>query len=310
MTDLIAGDPLLRYTDDALERPLPETILAARRDVLAAVRELHTIPDPALPRTWGWKGGSEEEVRYGFYRLGEAFELAGIEAAAALRLSGMERGRTADRIAPSTAARWDLHGLLAPLDDGLWDADPGGDEWTIRQTMGHVIAGQRAYAVTTGWWQEQAVPADLPELPIVPESIFDELPTEEAEAEGLPAEVRNRLDEVVDRGVERLAGLPVDRLAFGARWSGFPVDIGFRIGRWSSHIREHTIQVEKTLDLLGHRPTEVDRLIRLVLASWGRAESVVFGAADAEDAGRVLEASAAGARRIAAEVASLALAEA
>ena len=272
---------------------------------MAAVNDLRTISDAALTRPWAWKGGSEEEVRYGFYRIAEAFEFAAIEAAAALRQSRAERGLTAERIAPVTAARWDLQGLLLPLDDALWDADPGGDEWTIRLTLGHLIASQRGYAATSGWWQQQALPADTPDLPKVPESIFDELPTEEAEAEGTPAEVRQRLDDVVDRSAERLAGLAAERLAYGARWSGFPVDIGFRVGRWASHAREHTIQVEKTLDMLGHRSTEVDRLIRHVLAAWGRAESVVFGAVDAGAAEAILGAAARGARGTAAEVAGL-----
>ena len=230
MTDSTATDPLTRFTDDALERPIPDAIRAARADVMAAVRDLRTIPDSALTGAWAWKGGSEEEVRYGFYRIAEAFEFAAIEAAAALRQGGVDRGLPADRIAPATAARWDLHGLLIPLDDTLWDADPGGDEWTIRLTLGHLIASQRGYAATGGWWQEQALPADMPELPMVPESIFgSQPPTEEAEAEGTPAEVRQRLDDVLDRSAERLSGLPAERLAYGARWSGFPVDVGFRI---------------------------------------------------------------------------------
>src|SRR4029079_10951388 len=98
MTDSIADDPLTRFTDDALERPIPGAILAARSDLMAAVRELRTLPDAALTRPWGWKGGSQEEVRYGFYRIGEAFEFAGIEAAAELQQNGAERGLTADRI--------------------------------------------------------------------------------------------------------------------------------------------------------------------------------------------------------------------
>ena len=42
-------------------------------------------------------------------------------------------------------------------------------------------------------------------------------------------------------------------------------------------MREHTIQVEKTLAMLGRRPTEVDRLVRLLLAAYGRLEAVVSG---------------------------------
>jgi hypothetical protein len=84
----------------------------------------------------------------------------------------------------------------------------------------------------------------------------------------------------------------------------FAVDIGFRIGRWSSHFREHTIQVEKTLVMLGHTPTEVDRLIRLILAGWGQAEAAVYGSADAGKAIALLAAAAGRARLTASELSS------
>lgn len=304
-------DPLHRHTDDALARPLPPALLTARAEVLAALRDLRKIPDNALTAPWRWKGDSEEEIRYGFYRINEIFERAVIDAGAAIRAGGVERGRAGEIAAAATAARWDLQGLLIPLADATWDADPGGGEWTVRQTLGHVIASQRGYAAGGAWWQERGDRADDPELPIsAPESIFDALPSEDAEAAGTPAEVRDRLDDALDRSTERLAGLPDDRLAFGARWAGFAVDVGFRMGRWSSHIREHTIQVEKTLVMLGLEPSENDRLVRLVLASWGRAEAAVYGmvAADADDAVRGIASAATAARVTAAELAELATA--
>ena len=299
---------LVAFTSDVVSRPVSASLRDARAELLAAVADLRTIPDETLTREWAWTGGGEDELRYGFYRIGEAFELAGIDAAAALRTARVDRGRAADLIAPATAARWDLRGLLLPLADPTWDADPGGGEWTIRQTMGHVVGGQRSYGVGTAWWQAQGLSADSPDLPRAPESIFDALPSDEVEAEGSPAEVLERLDGVLDASMERLAGLPADRLAFGARWSGFPLTVGFRLTRWGSHLREHTIQVEKTLDMLGYRPTEVYRLARLVLAAWGRAEETVFGvpAADAGKAIGALTGAVAEARAVAREVAALA----
>ena len=286
---------------------MPAALRDIRLDVLAAVAELRRISDASLTRPWTWKGGSEEELRYGFYRIGEAFELAGIEADASLRSAGIQRGRSAEFIAPATAARWDLQGLLTGLDDAAWDADPGDGEWTIRQTLGHTISSQRHYGVGTAWWQDQGYRADDPDLPpVTPEATYAGLPTEEVEAEGAPAEIRDRLDSCVDRAAERLAGLPEDRLALGTRWSGFAVDVGFRIGRWSSHIREHTVQVEKTLVMLNQHPTEVDRLVRLVLAGWGRAEAVVYASKDAESGIAILAEAAAGARATATELAGLA----
>ena len=302
MTDL-PTDNLSRNVDAAFARPLPRPIAAGRSDLLEALRDLRSVTDAELIRPWPWKGGSEEEVRYGFYRVAESFELAGIEAHAQLRATGIECGRAADRIAPATAARWDLHGLLLTLPDSAWDADPRNEEWTIRQTMAHVIQSQRYYGVGTAWWQRQAHAADDPALPpVVPESAYEGLPTEEEEGEGTPSEVRDRLDTVVDASSTALGGLPADRLALGARWSGFAVDIDFRLGRWSSHLREHTIQVEKTIAMIGHQPTEVDRLVRLVLAAWGRAEAEVYGATGADAAADLLAAAAARARVTTADV--------
>ena len=303
MTASPAKDPLRQLVDPGYARPLPAALATGRRDLLAAVRELRAITDADLIRPWPWKGGSEEELRYGFYRIAESFELAGIEAQAKLRSAGVARGKTADRIAPVTAARWDLQGLLLTLPDATWDADPGGEEWTIRRTMAHVIQSQRYYGVGTAWWQGQAYAADDPELPAaVPDPVYGDLPSEEAEAEGTPAEVRDRLDDVIDRSSAALGGLPIEGLAAGARWSGFAVDVDFRLGRWSSHLREHTVQVEKTLVMIGHRPTEVDRLIRLVVAAWGRAEAEVYGASNAEAGADELAAAASGARITAANV--------
>lgn len=304
MTTPMTADPLTRLTADIVPRPIPQTLLAARRDVLAAVRDLATLTDVDLTTPWAWKGGSEDEIRYGFYRISEAFERAAIDAEAAARAEGVERGRAADLIAPATAARWDLQGILLQLPDDSWDADPGGGEWTVRQTLGHVIGGQRGYGAATAWWQARALPAN-DDLPTERPPVYQELPGDEEEAAGTPTEVRARLDEVLDHATERLAALPAERLAFGTRWAGFAVDIGFRIGRWSSHIREHSVQVEKTLVMLGHTPTEVDRLIRLILAEWGRAEAVVYGSAHGGAAVGVLAAAAAASRGTAAEVAGI-----
>ena len=300
------ADPLEQYTDPAWARQIPTALLAARREVMAAVRELATLTDTDLVTPWAWKPGpEEEEVRYGFYRILEDFERAGIDAEAALRAQGAERGRAADLIAPATAARWDLQGILIQLPDAAWDTSPGGEEWTVRQTLGHVIGGQRGYGAATAWWQAQGLRAD-DNLPLDRPPVYDQLPSDEEEAEGTPAEVGARLDDVIDRSTERLAGMPPERLAFGTRWAGFAVDIGFRLGRWSSHFREHTIQVEKTMVMIGHTPAEVDRLTRLILGAWGRAEAVVYGFADAGEAVDTLAAAAAGARVTAAEVVELA----
>ena len=295
---MTADAPLLRHTNSKLARPLPDAIREARADLPAIIADILAIPESALEREWTWIGGGEGDVRYGLYRVHELFERAQIEAARERRASGANGGMAAAIIGPATAARWDLHGVLAPLTDIELDAAPGGGEWSIRLTLGHTVNSQRAYGWSTAWWQERGFALDDPDLPPrVSEELFAALPDEEtAEAAGSLDDIRARLDEILDLSAERLAGMPDDRLGYGARWSGFAVPVSFRLGRWSSHIREHTIQIEKTLVMLGRVPTEPERLARLTVAAYGRAEAIVFGQPDADAAAGIIRSAVGEAR--------------
>jgi hypothetical protein len=274
----------------------PAELADARRSIDAVAVALVAIPESALERPWAWQG-DEADVRYGLYHALERLEAA--EADARRAIAAAERRGTllpaapaAGRIAPATIARWDLHGLLAGLEAETLDADPGGGEWTIRQTLGHIVAGQRSYGWFTGWWLSQADADPWPDR--VPEDLADRLPDEHGpEMAGSITEIRARLDTVLDDTAARLGGLDDDALGARARWSGVRVTVGFRVGRWSSHIREHTIQVEKTLALLGRAPSEPERIARRVLEAYGRLEAAVFARpaavmAAADDRGRTV----------------------
>ena len=53
---------------------------------------------------------------------------------------------------------------------------------------------------------------------------------------------------------------------------GYP--IRFRMHRFEEHLRQHTIQVDKTLVALGHPPTEAERLVRNLYTALAGLESV------------------------------------
>ena len=262
--------PDVPVTPIALHPAVP----AARARVIAAARDLLAVPDAALDRAWPWRD-SEADVRYGFYRAYETLEAAGAAVRRALDEADTRRAPGARRVAAATAARWELHAQVLPLDATTLGASPGGGEWTVRQTLGHIVSAQRAYGRFTAWWLLQHDAAPFPDA--VPEALFEAMPDEAVEGEGTPDEIRERLDGLLDAGMAHLGGLDDDALAVPARWSGIRVDVGFRLGRWSSHIREHTVQVDKTLVMLGWAPREVDRLVGLMVGAYGRLEEQVFG---------------------------------
>ncbi|MDP8904624.1 MAG: DinB family protein [Chloroflexota bacterium] len=270
-----APDRFLLEHAPAAPRSLDPALVSARDSLRAALAELRTVRDDALERRWPWRGDAAD-VRYGFYRQYE--ELEGARAAAGRALVTARESDTPARplVAAATAARWDLHGLLAGLADDDLDRDPGNGEWSLRQTLAHIVNVQRAYGCYTAWWHSRrdAAADDFPAH--VPDDAVPGFPEEEADGVGTLADVQRRLDDVLDLSAAVFAGLNDDELAVRARWAGFAVDVRFRVTRWSSHLREHTLQVEKTLTMIGRPTSEVDRLLRLVAAGYGRLEEELF----------------------------------
>jgi hypothetical protein len=242
----------------------------ARGLIEGALGDLLAVGDDGLEAPWTWPDHGELDRRSGFFRI---FEDLG--AAAAGIESRVARPTDQAIVAPATVARWELIGLLAPLTDADLDADPGGGEWTVRQTVAHIIASQQAYGVYTAWWRDQAIGTSDERLPFAPEDLDD--PTWETVAANGPLDqIRGRIHVALDDAAARLSDLSAEDLALAARWSGVPVTIAIRQGRWASHITEHTVQVDKTLVWLGRQPSEVERLVRLVAAAWGRLEANVW----------------------------------
>ena len=138
--------------------PLHPAVIAARAPLAGVISDLLAIPDDALERRWRWLPSDLDEldVRYGLYRIHESLESA-ISAIATGRGvgGGAPVGPAIPALQAAAVARWELHGALAGLSAAEWDADPGGDEWTVRQTLGHIISSQRSYGWFNAWFLSQ-----------------------------------------------------------------------------------------------------------------------------------------------------------
>jgi len=135
--------------------------------------------------------------------------------------------------------------------------------------------GQLSYGWYNAWYLKEGVVGVETVRPS--EDAFPPEPTDEEEAAGSPSAALARLDDVVDANIVAAAGLDAAAMGISARWAGLPVTIDFRLGRYGSHIREHTVQIDKTLATLGRQPSEVERLMRLILATYGRLEGLLVG---------------------------------
>ena len=123
----------------------------------------------------------------------------------------------------------------------------------------------------------------------VPEDAFPGFPEEEEEATGSLTDIRRELDSAVDATSARYATLTPQEMQVMGGWQGVPVTIGFRQWRWSSHIAEHSIQIEKTIDMLERPRSEVDWLVRANARAFGQLDATTFGRASADDAAPILD---------------------
>jgi DinB family protein len=266
-------------------------ILRSRESFTGCIDDILAVPDASLEDRWRWRPNDEDDadVRYGLYRIHEVLEEAIARIARDGATSDKRIALAVPRLATATTARWELRGALAGFEPDTWDADPGNAEWSVRRTVGHVVGTQRRYNWGTAWYVSRRGSPDEGRPP--PEGVVPPDPDEDAEAEGSPADVLARFDALVDAAAERFADLDEAGLQTPARWSGLPVTVDFRLGRFGSHMREHTIQIDKTLVMVGRSPSEAQRLARLACQAFGRLEATAFARTAGKRAAIVEEAA-------------------
>ena len=118
-------------------------------DFGAAVRGFAVLDHEVLSRPWGWRGGMID-ARYALYRALEEAQEAQVRVAAGLHPEPRRILGLAQR------AFGDLRGLLAGLPAERLDAAPRAGEWSIRETLHHLIVIERRYAVQTLYAVERA----------------------------------------------------------------------------------------------------------------------------------------------------------
>jgi len=56
-----------------------------------------------------------------------------------------------------------------------------------------------------------------------------------------------------------------------------PFTVEFRLHRLDAHLRQHTVQIEITLEVLGQAPSEAQRLVSLIYGALADVDRVIIG---------------------------------
>jgi hypothetical protein len=84
-----------------------------------------------------------------------------------------------------------------------------------------------------------------------------------------------------NRVLEETAGWgDADLAALSPFWEKAPKTVHYRLHRFGAHLRQHTVQAEKTLIAIGRPASEVKKLLRLVFNALAEAEGAIIGAGD------------------------------
>jgi DinB superfamily len=245
-------------------------------------RRLRAIDDDALDLFWAWESYDEEGVRFGILRTTEQVADAAIEIGARRAEAGAGRSR-AERMLGRYLVSWRELWSVADRADTVVDVAPEEGEWSLRAILDHLVEADVGFLVTIRNGLEQ-VRAGV----VAPRRVgSDEAWLALADVEEGPwrAAMEGSLDDIRefhrasrDRIVNRLAGIADAELEQTSPfWDGERSN-RFRLGRFESHLRQHTIQAEKAVQATMGAPREVERLLRLLARATGDVEAAAIRA--------------------------------
>lgn len=163
-----------------------------------------------------------------------------------------------------------LRGLLAAIDDDLLDRAPAEGEWSVRETLVHAIGVERSYRANT---QHALARRDDEPLTL----------SAERRPQPDPADTSGGVLDILAAFAARraetdaaLTGLDAAQMVRPSQWGPYEVphriDVRFRLHRFASHIVEHTVQCEKTIDALGVTLNDPRSVVRSIGATRGAHE--------------------------------------
>lgn len=279
---------------------MPALSLLAAADKFASVT--HALTEPQLESPWAWLAHAEEGVRFAFFITYHELRRLAARLASDRASRGPAVTLAQRALAQHHLAFRDLQAVLLGVTNALFDQPPAPEEWPVRTTLRHIIGAEAGFLARIKYAVERVRTGDSRPL----EMPDDLLPR----YTGLDTTVRERLKSAPlpdlwawfsalhDRALHELADIEnVELDAPSLWWEEYDVPVEFRLHRFDAHLRQHTIQIEKTLAAINGAPTEARRLLRHIYSSLAEVEGVIvgawdFGQAQRDDAAQAIAARA------------------
>ncbi|HEY6957429.1 MAG TPA: DinB family protein [Candidatus Limnocylindria bacterium] len=235
------------------------------------VRATVDLSDDEMSSPWRWGDYTDEGLRFAL--LMTHHELRDL----AVRLAALRPGRTQAQaiLAQYHDAYRDMTAVLAPVRDDDLDRVPAPGEWCLREVLEHLLGADHGFLAVNrfaltrhraGTYETQTEEdwnAFRPSYAMPKDAVGGGVAAVRSSFARQHERVLRELDDVTDGELE----LPAEF------WEETAMPIRFRLHRFEEHLRQHTVQLEKTLVGIGRAPTEAHRLIRNVYGALAAVES-------------------------------------
>ena len=243
------------------------------------------VPDSDLDREWAWGAYDEEGVRFAFFRTYEELCELAAETASVRFTLGPEMSTAQRILAQYHRAYRDLQAALRGAGEDAVGRAPAEGEWPVHKVVAHIVGADLGFFVVVKYALDRrrsgdGRPAEIPDeawdtIGGLDEAAFQAL------VDGPFADLESYYGTLHNRVLRELADIRDEELtAPSMYWEGNEMSLRFRLHRFDSHLRQHTVQVDKTLEAIGRSPNEARRLLRLIYGALADAEGATIGAWD------------------------------
>lgn len=236
--------------------------------------------DIDLERAWIW-GDYDEGLRYAFFRTYEQLRDLAAELAAQRMHFATPTTPAQHILGQYIAAFWDMKAALLGINDELALHEPNKSDWPLRTILLHILKAERTFFAILVYSIERFRRQDGRPLALS-DADLDRFwagdPFETLKVDGSYTEIMAYFEGLHRRVLEAFIDLNEAELAApSVFWESTPMPVRFRLHRFDAHMRQHTVQIDKTRAILGHEPNEAQRLLRLVYAALAEVQAVLYG---------------------------------
>lgn len=253
--------------------------------VEAWVNAFADADEAVLNRNWAWDDYDSEGVRFACFRTYEQLR----ELAVRISAERLPKTQAQHILAQYILAYFDLQGTLLGIEQPLVENSPSADEWSVQETLKHIVGADMGfYVVVTNALEHHRQQSDAP-LPKVTNEVYDrilDLDDEKYDSimKGSFANLRSYHQQLHTKIVHEFANIDDNELELPALfWESEPYSLRFRLHRFDSHTRQHTIQIDKIINALNVPSNEGRRLMRLTYRAIGEVAGTLVGAWDCAD---------------------------